>query len=117
MRTLLQRSLSTVPRAVEPDWTGFWPAILRAIEDARQTAPPRAAGRDWLQFRLALGGALVGAFLVASTIWQAPQVPPVLDAPVIVRSADTEHPQGSVMVYHTPEQDMTVVWVFGLTDD
>lgn len=116
MRTLLQRSLSPATRAAEPDWTGFWPGIVRAIEVARHEAPAVAASRDWLQPRWALGGALVAVFLVSITIWTT-QAPPALDAPVIVRSANTEHPQGSVMVYHTPDQGMTVVWVFGLNDD
>ena len=76
-----------------------------------------AAARLWLRPRWALGGALVAAFLVSMTLWQTAQTPPALDAPVIVRAANTDHPQGAVMVYHTPDQSMTVVWVFGLDDD
>ena len=75
------------------------------------------ARRVWLRPRWALGGALVAAFLVSMTLWQTTQTPPAADAPVIVRAANTDHPQASVMVYHTPDQDMTVVWVFGLDDD
>jgi hypothetical protein len=33
---------------------------------------------------------------------------------VVVRSARTEAPGGSVMVYSPPEQDLAVIWVFGL---
>jgi len=89
---------------------------VRGIEDARRAAPAAAAGRVWLRPRWALGGALAAAFLVWMTLWQTTQAPPAFDAPVIVRAANTEHPQASVMVYHTPDQDMTVVWVFGLDD-
>lgn len=116
-RALLQRSLSPAVAASGPDWTGFWPGIVRGIEDARRAAPAAAARRVWLRPRWALGGALVAALLVTVTVWQTTQTPPAFDAPVIVRAANTEHPQGSVMVYHTPDQGMTVVWVFGLDDD
>jgi hypothetical protein len=116
MRALLQRTLSPAASPAPPDWTGFWPGIVRGIETARREAPAPAARRAWLQPRWALGGALVAAFLVSVTLWQATQTPPMLEAPVIVRAAHTDHPQGSVMVYHAPERDMTVVWVFGLDD-
>ena len=116
LRTLLQRTLSPAGGPAEPDWTGFWPGIARGIEDARRRAPAPAASRVRLRPRWALGGALVAALLVSVTLWQATQAPPVLEAPVIVSAAHTDHPQGSVMVYHTPERDMTVVWVFGLDD-
>ena len=115
-RALLQRSLSPAASAAEPDWTGFWPGIVRGVEDARRAAPVAVARRVWLRPRWALGGALVAAFLVSMTLWQTTQTPPAADAPVIVRAANTDHPQASVMVYHTPDQDMTVVWVFGLDD-
>ena len=115
-QALLQRSLSPAASAAEPDWTGFWPGIVRGIEDGRRAAPATVATRVWLRPRWALGGALVAAFLVSMTLWQTTQTPPALGAPVIVRAAHTEHPQGSVMVYHAPDQEMTVVWVFGLDD-
>ena len=116
-RVLLRRSLSQAASAPGPDWTGFWPGIVRGIEDVRRAAPVATARRVWLSPRWALGGALVVAFLVSVTLWQTTQAPPAFDAPVIVRAANTEHPEASVMVYHTPDQDMTVVWVFGLNGD
>lgn len=39
-----------------------------------------------------------------------------VEDPVLISSADTEHPDGSVMIYHTPERDMSVVWVFGVSE-
>ena len=36
------------------------------------------------------------------------------EAGVLVTSASTDDPRGTVMVYSTPEQDVAVVWVFGL---
>ena len=35
---------------------------------------------------------------------------------MLVASASTEDPRGTVMVYSTPEQDVAVVWVFGLDE-
>ena len=67
----------------------------------------------WLRPRWALGGALVAAVLASFTFWtwQPPPETPS-DDPVVVSSADTEQPGGSVMVYRTPEKDVAVVWVF-----
>jgi hypothetical protein len=36
------------------------------------------------------------------------------EPPLIVRSADSDYPDATVMVYSTPDQDLTVVWVFGV---
>jgi len=65
---------------------------------------------------LAVGSALVAAFLVSIMLWESGPVPHVLEAPVVVNSANSDYPGASLMVYHTPERDMTVVWVFGLDD-
>ena len=40
----------------------------------------------------------------------------LVEAPVVVSSANSDYPGASLMVYHTPERDMTVVWVFGVDD-
>lgn len=116
-RALLRRSLSPAASAAEPDWAGFWPGIVRGIEDARRAPAMAVARRGWLRPRWALGSALVAAFLGSMTLWQTIQAPPAFDPPVIVSAANTDHPQASVMVYHAPDQDMTVVWVFGLDED
>ena len=107
LRTLLQAALTPV----EPDWTAFWPGIVRGIQDARVPAPAArrsfAFGRRW-----AFGSAAVAAAILASLmVWQLlPGRPREAEAQVVVRSADS--PGRSVMVYSTPDQDMTVVWVF-----
>jgi anti-sigma factor RsiW len=103
----------------EPDWTGFWQGIVRGIEDRRDARPVRVQRRWWqsaLRPRWAFGGALAATMLMAIGVWQwAPG--PRLDAGVLVTSASTEDPRGTVMVYSTPEQDVAVVWVFGLDRD
>jgi anti-sigma factor RsiW len=105
--------LRGMPRPADPDWTGFWPGVVRGIQDARPT-PASASRRAWLRPRWAYGGALAAALLVTLTVWQLMPSPPELEDPVIVRSADTDNPGSSVMVYSTPAKDLTVVWVFGL---
>jgi hypothetical protein len=61
---------------------------------------------------VAFGGALAAAMLAALTFWQAFYAPPVPGATVIVRSARTDLPGGTVMVLAPPEQDLAVVWIF-----
>jgi anti-sigma factor RsiW len=118
LRGLLQGTVS----AAEPDWTGFWQGVVRGIEDQRH-ARPAPARRPWWQLagrpRWALGGALA-AVLMSLGVWQwapGPHLAPLADAGVLVTSASTEDPRGTVMVYSTPEQDVAVVWVFGLDKD
>jgi hypothetical protein len=56
--------------------------------------------------------------LVTLGVWQwTPTSPTSTQAGVMVTSARTEDPRGTVMVYSTPEQDVAVVWVFGLDQD
>jgi hypothetical protein len=103
----------------EPDWTGFWQGVVRGIEDRRDARPVRVE-RSWWQRawrpRWALGGALAAALLMSIGVWQWTPGPQ-LDAGVLVTSATTDDPRGTVMVYSTPEQDVAVVWVFGLDKD
>jgi anti-sigma factor RsiW len=114
----LRALVRTLPEPAEPDWTGFWPAVVRGIEETRRTvAAPRPA--PWPRFRWAVGGVLGAALVGSLTVWQlapwemtADRVGPA--SPVVVRSADTAAPDGTVMVYSTPGKDLTVVWVFGL---
>jgi len=96
----------------EPDWTGFWPGIVRGIEDERRAvapAPTRRAWRLWPQW--AVGGAALAAVLLALVLWQG-RVPFPGEAGVLVNAANTEHPGATVMVYAPPEKDLAVVWVF-----
>lgn len=102
--------------AGSPDWTGFWPGVVRGIEDGRVRKPPeigwrwpRAAWRP----RLALGGALAAALLVSVGVWQTLYTTPAVSrAGVVVSAANTEVPDVTVMVYTPPERDLAVVWVF-----
>jgi len=117
LQGLLQRNLTLA----QPDWTGFWQGIVRGIEDQR-VARPVPARRSWWESvwrpRWALGGALATALLVSLGVWQwTPSGPRPSEAGVMVTSARTEDPRGTVMAYSTPEQDVAVVWVFGLDQE
>lgn len=113
LRGLLRSILSPA----EPDWTGFWQGVVRGIEDRRDARPVLVPQRRWWQPmwrpRWAVGGALA-ALLVAAGVWQWAPGPRPSEAGVLVTSASTEDPRGTVMVYSTKEQDVAVVWVFGL---
>jgi hypothetical protein len=111
---MLHRTLTPA----EPDWTGFWQGVVRGIEASRREAPVRAQP-GWLQPKWALSGVLAAALLVSVTFWQINpwQLTKRHTGPegrVLVTSADSEDPRATVMVYSTPEQDVAVVWVFGL---
>jgi anti-sigma factor RsiW len=98
-----------------PDWTGFWAGVVRKIEEGRGRRParPAAGWGAWLLWpRVAFPGALAVALLVSLTLWQTFYWPIVPEAAVIVRSAGTELPGGTVMVYAPPERDLAVVWLF-----
>ena len=110
---MLRRSLSSKPTA--PEWTGFWEGVRRGIEDVRPAALSRARSR-WRRPRFVVATASTFAIAAALTLWGAPHTPftPRPAAAISVTSADTEHPEGTVMVYSPPEKDLVVVWVFGL---
>lgn len=112
----LQAALRRTLRApAAPDWTGFWPGIVRGIEERRRDRVPAGArARILARPRLAFGGALAAAVVVSLTLWQLLSPPVAPGATATVRSADTEHPGATVMVYTSAEQDLAVVWVFGL---
>jgi anti-sigma factor RsiW len=100
---------SAVP---EPDWTGFFPGIVRGIEDERRaatTAVRRAPARRWWR-QWAMGGAALASVALAVVLWQGARVP--AEAAVLVTDANTENPAATVMVYSAPEKDLAVVWVF-----
>jgi anti-sigma factor RsiW len=109
MRERLQESLSVAPPT---DWAGFWPGIVRGIEERRRRPAP-APARTWPVWRpsLAFGGA-VAALLVASlTAWQL-WAPGASSPTVVVSSAQTEDPAAGLMVYAPPEKDLAVIWIF-----
>jgi anti-sigma factor RsiW len=108
LRTLLQRDAFIA----EPDWTGFWPGVIRGVEAAKTARPAAASRRAWRP-QWALGGALAAAILLSIGVWQFGPGGTPQDG-VIVRSASTGDPSATVMVYGTPERDVAVVWVLGL---
>jgi hypothetical protein len=109
---LIQRALAAPPA---PDWTGLWPGVVRGIEQARRpaaSAPPAVSQtRFGWRPRLAVAGTLV--VLVGSVlVWQTLDTRPDPEGPVVVKSANTEIPDGSLMVYASPDHDLAVVWLF-----
>ena len=110
LHTLLTRT-ATVR---DPDWTGFWPGVVRGIQDRRTMAPMRSDARRWWRPQWALGGALAAALLVSLGLWQ---FGPSTEPGVLVSSASTGDPRATVMVYGPPERDVAVVWVLGLDDN
>jgi anti-sigma factor RsiW len=119
------------PDLPEAVWQAFWPQVRGRL----QAAPAPARRREpwgWLLGHrgLALGSAVaVAAVAVIAVVapWQGPPppalAPPVAVAPpgpeaartaVVVQSVETADPESSVMVFSDPDEDMTIVWVFGL---
>jgi anti-sigma factor RsiW len=112
LRSLLQRTLVTA----EPDWTGFWPGIVRGVQDRRMAPAPAPRRLAAWRPRWALGSALAAALLISLGVWQlTPQTRPT-PAGVVINSATTGDPGATVVAYATPEQDIAVVWVLGLKD-
>ena len=121
IRALLHRTLSLGQNRAEPaDWSGFWPGVVRGIEDAKHRgapAPVPVPRSWWWRPRLTLGGALVAAVLATVTLWQLTSGPLAPEAPIFVSSALTDDPRATVVVYSPHEQqDVAVVWVLGLDD-
>ncbi|MGH7535537.1 MAG: zf-HC2 domain-containing protein, partial [Gemmatimonadales bacterium] len=116
LRALLH---SALPNPGEPDWSGFWPAVRARIVGA---APRPVREPWWLPLwkpfwghpRLALGGTLAGGLAVALALWPAGegQVPAAWATPVLVQDVGMIDPDRSVMVYSSPEHDLTVIWLF-----
>lgn len=126
LRAALALDMADPPEAV---WTAFWPQVRSRI-GATAPAPDPTWRRSWAaipgRHRLALAPALAaGALAVVAVVapWQrAPQeapapVPAIQSAAldqVVIQSIETEDPDVPVMVYASPESDVTVLWVFGL---
>jgi hypothetical protein len=52
--------------------------------------------------------------LLAALLWPiAPTVGPARPAGVVVNAVETSHPDDNLMVFSSPEDDMTVIWVLG----
>ncbi len=69
----------------------------------------------WGHPRLAFGGMLMMVLVTAFTFW------PVDDAafasPVSVQDVSADDPQRSVMVYSSRTHGVTVIWVFGSSEN
>jgi hypothetical protein len=112
----LRRLVRSAEVPVDPDWSGFWPAVrLRIASEAPR--PVREAW--WLPFwkpvwghpRVAMGSLAVSSLAAALVLWpSAPLTVP--RAPVVVQDVSTTDPNRSVMVYSNPDDDVTVIWVF-----
>lgn len=135
LRTALAAAADDPPEGI---WTAFWPQVRAGIA----AAPPSTSAPAWRRIigegaparrrRLALAPALAaGALAVVAVVapWQrTPQEAPApvpsgpgvavtqpasLDQ-VVIQSVETDDPDLPVMVYASPESDVTVLWVFGL---
>jgi hypothetical protein len=105
-----------------PEWSGFWAGIERRIR-VEQPRPMRDPWwlPVWKPFwghpRLALASAVTGLAAVALLTTFHPigqsRPPAAWAAPVMVQDAGTADPDGTVMVYSSPDQDVTVIWLFG----
>ncbi|MGH7375744.1 MAG: hypothetical protein ACREJY_16130 [Candidatus Rokuibacteriota bacterium] len=101
----------------DPDWSGFWPSVRTRI--ARETPQP-VRESWWLPFwkpvwghpRVALGSVAVSTLAAALVLWPSPQAIKAVAAPVQVQDVSTADPDRSVMVYSSPDDDVTVIWVF-----
>lgn len=108
LRGLLRSTFTVGP---DPDWTRFWDGVRGRIVGERQR--PWGAAWGWSP-RLALGGTLVALLLLAALLWPiGPTEGPARPAGVVVNTVETAHPDGNLMVFSSPEDDMTVIWVFG----
>jgi hypothetical protein len=101
----------------DPGWSGFWPSVRARIP--RQTPHP-VRESWWLPFwkpvwghpRVALGSVVVSTLAAALVLWPSPQATKAVAAPVQVQDVSTADPDRSVMVYSSPDDDVTVIWVF-----
>ena len=115
LRRLIRSSVADVP---DPDWAGFWPAVR--VRLAREA--PRPVRESWWlpawkpvwgHPRVALGSLMVSSLAAVLVLWPSPQVTvPTFAAPVVVQDVSSGDPDRSVMVYSSPDDDVTVIWVF-----
>ena len=109
VKTLVSQAAAAVP---EPDWTGFWPGIVRGIEDERRRVVATPPARPWRLWPQWVGGVALAGLVAAVVLWQGAHGPAPAAAGVLVNAATTENPGATVMVYTPPDRNMAVVWVF-----
>jgi hypothetical protein len=106
---------SAAPDVADPEWAGFWPAVRVRIASE---APRPVRESWWLPYwkpvwghpRVALGSLMVSSLALGVMLW--PGAPVTLAAPVTVQEVSSADPDRSVMVYSSPDDDVTVIWVF-----
>ena len=106
---------SAAPDVADPEWAGFWPAVRVRIASE---APRPVRESWWLPYwkpvwghpRVALGSLMVSSLALGLMLW--PGAPGTLAAPVTVQEVSSADPDRSVMVYSSPDDDVTVIWVF-----
>jgi anti-sigma factor RsiW len=134
LHTALALDVADPPEAV---WTAFWPQVRdRLATGASDPEPVRRSlwGPGTVRPRLGFAPALAaGALAVLAVVAPWQRAPHELSAPapvaggpespgsqpagldqVVIQSVETEDPDVPVMVYASPESDVTVLWVFGL---
>ena len=106
---------SAAPDVADPEWAGFWPAVRVRIASE---APRPVRESWWLPYwkpvwghpRVALGSLMVSSLALGLMLW--PGAPVTLAAPVVVQEVSSADPGSSVMLYSSPDDDVTVIWVF-----
>ena len=110
----LKQMVSRAAAVPEPDWTGFWPGIVRGVDDAKHRPVAKPSRRPSWQLwpRWAMGGAAIAAVTAALVFWQGLPGSVPAEAGVLVNGAETEEPGATVMVYTPDDRQMAVVWIF-----
>ena len=110
-----------VAEPADPDWSAFWPGIQAQL--ARNEPKPKPVQDSWWiplwkpfwgHPRLALGGVMVAVLAVALSFWplQGPDGQPAWAGSVVVQDVGTSDPGRPFMVYSSPDQALTVIWLF-----
>lgn len=108
------------PQVADPDWSGFWVTVKARIVSE---APRPVRESWWVPFwkpiwghpRLAFGGMLMMVLVTAFTFWPADDA--AFASPVSVQDVSADDPERSVMVYSSRTHGVTVIWVFGSSEN
>lgn len=119
MAALLRTPVASPSEAV---WETFWPQVRARLAAVEQRPPLPWIVRWWppllAQPRLAMGSVVLALALVGIGTWQGIQwmgsLAAITPQGVVVRSVESADPNSTVMVFSHPDQELTVVWVFGL---
>ena len=108
------------PQVADPEWSGFWVTVKARIVSE---APRPVRESWWVPFwkpfwghpRLAFGGMLMMVLVTAFTFW--PTDDAAFASPVSVQDVSADDPERSVMVYSSRAHGVTVIWVFGSSEN